>query len=417
MRKITVILISFLVCSNVYAQWSAVNSGTGANLKTVYFLNSQTGLAGGSGGVILKTTNAGINWNQQVSGISNDINSISFINTLTGFACANSGNIIFTTNSGSAWSPVTSGTSDNLNSVSFFNSTNGVCTGTNGTLMFTSNGGLNWTISVNGFLSTYYGIHMVSAGFAYACGVNTIFQPLVAKTTNGGANWSYFSFYLNSNEGNLRDIRFLSDNEGYAVSNVWNGQGGISYTSNGGINWITQLVVNSLNGLELAGPAAFYAVGSNGSILKSTDNGTSWFQQLSGVSSILRSVDFVDLVNGFAVGDGGVILKTTNGGVTGITPIVNEMPDEFELLQNYPNPFNPSTTISFSVPSAETARRLVILKIYDALGRQLTILVNEKISPGTYEVNWNASSYSSGVYYYELTSGDFRESRRMILIK
>jgi photosystem II stability/assembly factor-like uncharacterized protein len=299
----------------------------------------------------------------------------------------------------------------NLNAISF-NGVNGVCTGTNGTLLFTTNGGLNWTTAVDGFLTTFYGIHMVSATTALACGVNTIFQPLIARTTNGGANWSYSVFYLNSNEGNLRGVHFINPSEGFTVSNVWNGQGGISLTTNGGVNWTTQLFTNSLNGVDFTGNTG-YAVGFTGTVLKTTDKGVNWTPQTSNTSAILRNVDFVDSLNGYAVGDGGVIIKTTNGGITAITPISSEIPNSFMLYQNYPNPFNPSTSIKFQIPKSGFAT----LRIYDALGMEIYTLINEQLNPGIYDVKWNASSYPSGVYFYRLTSGNFTDTKKLIFAK
>jgi len=85
----------------------------------------------------------------------------------------------------------------------------------------------------------------------------------------------------------------------------------------------------------------------------------------------------------------------------------------FELKQNYPNPFNPSTTISFSIPKSG----YVNLTVFDLLGKEAASLVNEVKSAGNYEVNFNASNLSSGIYIYKITSGEFTSSKQMILIK
>jgi len=413
LKFLNIAVVLFFVQVESFTQWTTLNSGTSANLKSVYFINTSTGFVSGSGGIILKTTNGGANWNPLTIGLSADINSIYFYNSSTGLACANSGNIIISSNSGSSWNPVVSGTTDNLNAISFYDNIRGVCAGTNGTLMYTSNGGLNWTIAVNGFITAYYGIYMVTSFAAYAGGENTIFQPLLARTTNGGANWSYTAFYLNNNEGKLRDVYFISSTEGFAVSNVWNGQGGVSYTTNSGLNWSTQLFTNALNGVDFAGTETGYAVGINGYIIKTTNRGLSWLPQSSGISAILRSVDFVDSLTGFAVGDGGVIIKTTNGGVTAITTLGNEIPRSYGLHQNYPNPFNPNTAIKFDI----SKRGFTSLTIYDVLGRETAKLVNEELSPGNYEIKWNSSAYSSGIYFYRLISGDFSQTLKMILAK
>jgi plastocyanin len=97
----------------------------------------------------------------------------------------------------------------------------------------------------------------------------------------------------------------------------------------------------------------------------------------------------------------------------GIISIEGEVPQSFSLKQNYPNPFNPVTDIKFDVPKAS----FVMLNVMNILGQQVEQLVNEQLQPGSYKVDWNASGFPSGVYIYKMTSGDFTETKRMILIK
>jgi len=85
----------------------------------------------------------------------------------------------------------------------------------------------------------------------------------------------------------------------------------------------------------------------------------------------------------------------------------------FKLEQNYPNPFNPTTMINFSVPYST----FVNLKVYDAIGNEVVILVNENKPVGTYTVSFNATGLSSGVYYYKLEAGNFGETKKMILLR
>jgi hypothetical protein len=90
-----------------------------------------------------------------------------------------------------------------------------------------------------------------------------------------------------------------------------------------------------------------------------------------------------------------------------------KVPGEFILLQNYPNPFNPVSKIKYNIAETE----LVSLKVTDVLGRETAMLVNEQQEPGFYEVEFNAASYSSGVYFYTLKAGKFSETKKMILMK
>jgi hypothetical protein len=102
----------------------------------------------------------------------------------------------------------------------------------------------------------------------------------------------------------------------------------------------------------------------------------------------------------------------------GIQPISSEVPNRFILYQNYPNPFNPSTKIRFSIPSEGQKQAFEVrLRIYDILGHEVTKLVNEKLKPGTYEIDWNAENYPSGVYFFTISSGNFFDSKKMILLR
>ncbi len=93
-------------------------------------------------------------------------------------------------------------------------------------------------------------------------------------------------------------------------------------------------------------------------------------------------------------------------------------PVEFRLFQNYPNPFNPVTTIRYSIPYVETGHApSVQLKVYDILGREITTLVNEEKPAGTYTVNFSAINLPSGVYLYQLSSGHFTQTKKMILMR
>lgn len=91
----------------------------------------------------------------------------------------------------------------------------------------------------------------------------------------------------------------------------------------------------------------------------------------------------------------------------------SEIPKEFALSQNYPNPFNPSATINFDIPKLSVVK----LSIYDITGREIAVLVNEQLQPGSYNYKFDGSNFASGVYFYRLKAGDFVQVRKMVLIK
>jgi hypothetical protein len=106
-----------------------------------------------------------------------------------------------------------------------------------------------------------------------------------------------------------------------------------------------------------------------------------------------------------------VIRFRTSRTVTGVEK-TSAIPKEFALLQNYPNPFNPSTIIGYSLPKNAN----VSLRIFNTLGQEVALLLNEQRSPGYYQVQWNAN-VPSGIYFYRLQAGEFVEMKKMILLR
>jgi D-alanyl-D-alanine carboxypeptidase len=98
---------------------------------------------------------------------------------------------------------------------------------------------------------------------------------------------------------------------------------------------------------------------------------------------------------------------------SGVPYVLAGLPEAFKLDQNYPNPFNPSTTIKYELPKSSQ----VTLSVYDILGRQVSVLVNEKGDAGLHEVKFDGSNLASGVYFYRLAAGDFVQTKRLMLLK
>ena len=114
------------------------------------------------------------------------------------------------------------------------------------------------------------------------------------------------------------------------------------------------------------------------------------------------------------------IIKSDSTDIVTGAEIEKNIPDQFSLSQNYPNPFNPTTSIQYaigSLPDGKAGKQFVSLKIYDVLGNEVATLVNEEKPVGHYEVSFDASGLSSGIYYYKLTAGSFSKTKKMALIK
>jgi hypothetical protein len=167
---------------------------------------------------------------------------------------------------------------------------------------------------------------------------------------------------------------------------------------------------------SLRGWIAAYNSGSStdgkGYIYRTTNGGNSWVQEW--ITPIVGT-DLQDLSNQnnmtlWCVGNNGQITKyDVPTGISKNTEVVKD----FNLSQNYPNPFNPTTNIKYQI----TNNKLVTLKIFDILGKEVETLVNEKQNAGTYEVTFNASQYSSGIYFYKLTTDNFSDTKKMLMIK
>jgi len=188
---------------------------------------------------------------------------------------------------------------------------------------------------------------------------------------------------------------------------------GVFRSSDKGTSWTAAGLTNETVGaLAIWGKNLF--AGCENSVFCSTDNGASWTYANTGSAN--------PRVESFAVSGPDIFVGTSGNGVwkrplsemvTGVVERITEVPSEFKLAQNYPNPFNPSTTIKFHMPKQSR----VTLKIFDLLGREVASLVNENEQAGIHTVEWDASRLASGVYFYTITAGSCRETKRMILMK
>ena len=111
------------------------------------------------------------------------------------------------------------------------------------------------------------------------------------------------------------------------------------------------------------------------------------------------------------VGADGIYIRA--GNPIGIQNISSEIPSGYKLSQNYPNPFNPVTNIEFSIPSKGNVK----LTVFDITGKEVGLLINDVLSPGTYKFDFNANHLSSGTYFYRLVAGDYVETKKMVLVK
>ncbi len=407
--RLGVILIAISLFNQfTISQWVTQNSGTTQHLYDVDFINTQTGWACGDNGTIIVTTNGGLNWMPQISNASAPIYCIQFVNASTGFVLG-SGFTRRTTNSGLNWL----GAGDGLGhyrSCYFVNHLTGWIVGQtefgNALINKTTDGGLSWLFQQSGTNNSLYSVFFADELNGWTVGGS----GTIRATTNGGLNW--FSQQADGTAG-FSSVHFQNTSFGCAAGNR------IFITTNGGLNWkLSQLSGTQMYSVDFVNSYSGFATGFNGTILATTNGGLNWVQQQSGTNISLASVSIADSATAWIAGLNGLILKTTNGGITHLISSSGELPTDYTLEQNFPNPFNPFTKIRFSLPSLSKAMiQDIELKIYDVLSREIAILVNGQLKPGIYETSWDASNYPSGIYFYRITSAEFSDTKKMILVK
>lgn len=399
-------------------------------------------------------------WTQQYSG-EFTLNSISSVNNNDAWAVGNFyinyGKIFRTTNSGNDWfEPLASMTLNDgfcaINQYIALRYTRASHWST-GEITFiykTTNGGLSWNTAsiVTGYV---YGMQMADLDniFLFTKPIDGIRKIL--KSTDMGQTWS--------GEGIMQppgEINSYGYNNSFCIkdSNIWFGAqqsyifhssdfgsnwfqqtsaidcsaiwfntkssglaGGINLylTSNGGLNWSIITLPGATGRISgITGKDNYYWVTYGNKIFKSSDNGEHWAvdftapEQFKGLSIAKQDGS----INGniWAITDSGIFKY---GLTTRIVPIYNSIVNEYSLKQNFPNPFNPETKINFAIPN----NNFTTLKLFNMEGKEVASLVNEVLKSGNYSVNFNGSALSSGIYIYELKSGDFFSTKKMILIK
>ena len=353
--------------------------------------------AGTQSNGVYKSTDNGLNWISVNNGLSNqNILSLTSYNNFL-YAGTSLGGIYQSTNNGDYWVAVSNGLGNNAKVNTLLTKGTSIYAGTaSGVFMTTNNGGL-WTQSG---LTWDTRILYLNGNTIYA---GTYLGGLHISTDNG-TSW----MARNSGLGNMRVLSITVNG-----NNLFAGtEGGIFLSTNNGLNWTAGWLTNqTIYSLAASNNRIF--IGSNIGSLVSFDNGLSWININFGFVSVTNVYSYLINNDHIFAGTNNSVWRHVLSEVIGISTISNHVPKTYSLSQNYPNPFNPSTKIKFDVLRSN----IVTLKVFDVLGREIATLVNEQVKPGTYEVDWNASNYPSGVYFYTMRTEGYTETKRMILIK
>ncbi|MBL7127651.1 MAG: T9SS type A sorting domain-containing protein [Ignavibacteria bacterium] len=413
MRKLILsfLVIALLFVSNIsYSQWYQQNSGVTANLYSIHFINDNTGIACGYSNTIIKTSNGGENWTVCSISPPGELRHIKLLTAYIALTGGANGNLYRTTNFGTNWTVASYGGG----------AVNGICIAgsniwyTSSNKVFTSTDfGYSWiyyTLYNNrGALGMSFGDSLT--GYTYGAYLGTFpYQDYIfnwiQKTSNGGQSWIQIVNLMTQGQPLFSRIFFINSQTGFVgqwqeIRKTTNGGGAWTIYQTGTFPFLSSIFfIDEYKGF----------ISENIDTRYTTNGGENW-SVLMNVKA--NEICFTNSMTGWLCGDSGLIMKTTNGGITGMEAITPNIPNKFSLFQNYPNPFNPTTTIRYDIKS----KGYVELKVFDLLGREITTLVNESQTPGTYEVVFYASSLPSGVYFYRLKAGDFVETRKMVVLK
>ena len=385
-------LCSTLMLGNCYSQWYQQNSGTTVDFTCVRFINENTGWVCGNGGVILKTTNAGKNWFFNNNSVPNKPYSKIFpIDSNIVYCIGYFRTIIKSTNGGNNWQIIRDGPFAEGNSYRacyFINENTGWISGTGFTVLKTTDGGSSFDSIPLGNIGFVNDLYFRNSMEGLYCDNN----GRVRKTTNGGYNWFAINIPIGTIGYSFQNFSFINDLTGWTVTSDQK----IFKTTDFGFNWdsLPRIPNGSYEIHFIFFPSLNigYSCGEGYVSFKTTNGGFNWVVQ-NGYGG--HYLSFVNDSVGWKIGNLGRIYHTTNGGeATIIENNILNIPDNFSLFQNYPNPFNPTTKIRFEIPLSKGGQRGLYssLKVYDILGKEITTLINEKLNPGVYEVEFDGSN-------------------------
>ena len=457
MRKI-ISIVYFIIVIPVCAQqigWSEQDvSPIPPKLNCVSSnIREYEGWIGGNNGTVLYTSNFGDNWiyrNNSVLG-NNNINVITVLKSenywlsghaLCAFNSSGTAYICKTTNQGINWTISYQKNYGRIRSIICVDSSLLYALGdpVNGywTLLKSTNGGVSFDSSgfqplpqIGSDTSNYSLFHYSVAPDVMMFGTST---GRIYRSIDNGMIWDIinlpFNNILDISLGHHPNGSMQGFQSGYAVGN------GSSFTTNWGATWITSVLPGNGNISSLSRDI-YSTKYCRGSQIYSSPGFTEQFSveyvspNGGNYTDMSLSTYFFEsgTCGGWAVKDNGTISRYYIFWM-GVKKISSEIPQQFSLFQNYPNPFNPSTKIKFEIPNSPFEGRRsgltegkvdVKLVIFDVLGQQIAELINQQLSPGTYEVEWSANGgaadYPSGIYFYTLKTESFNQTKRMVLVK
>jgi len=300
----------------------------GNQLNDLWIFDTQTMLAVGDFGTVIKTSDGGASWNvsHYSGGITNDFYSVFFIDETTGWVGGSDGKILKTTDGGDTWSVKTILNIPAINAFYFHDNQNGWAVGNKvlngdqkGVFLKTIDGGNSWTIDENTGAASLNAIRFINNNTGWAVGskyVSEIENPqdIILKTDDGGQTWMPHYSQITTE---LFCTCFVDDLNGWAVGKGTTSSGMIIYSDDGGVNWTEQThpePTSALWGIAFRNQNLGWAVGEKGTLLRTDNGGNQWELIETQIDRNLNSIKFTNTVFVVAVGNAGIMIKSGDNG-------------------------------------------------------------------------------------------------------
>jgi photosystem II stability/assembly factor-like uncharacterized protein len=387
--------------------------------RSISFSDSLNGWIGGEGftgtstyGSIWHTTDGGDNWNEQNTGIGAWINVVDFVDPMNGWAVGFDRTLIRSTNGGDLWSEQPAGYG--IFDFDFLDPQTGMGISYQ-TVWRSTDGGETWSQSSNAEWGELTDIKMLSSDEAWIIG--TRYSPnylndtgIVAHTEDGGATWDIQWF----TGRRFQSIDFYDSDHGCIGAYTNDFGSPFLYTTDGGETWNLPAVwpTTEVYGISFTSPLEAWAIANSGTICHTTDGGAAWDWESFITNAGFVDITFGDSCHGWILGESGAVLRYTGSPSSVSHEPATPAPHKL-ALSAHPNPFNSRTTIVFDLPAGGHTT----LAIYDVTGRMVERLVDGILHHGSHTLFFEGSGYASGVYFARLSAGSASRVQKLTLLK
>ncbi len=411
-----IILVVLILSDFLYSQ-----SNFSSKASKIFFLNKKFGAIIKSNNKIAVTLDGAKTWKETTIETDEKLGKVLFTSESKGWIIGEE-SIFNTVDSGKTWQTNHKFTGGFLNSIYFINDEYGFAGGDS--IYLTHNSGQEWLNSDIDSIYYYYPINVRNFSFindsiGIAIGSSTIF-----KTQNGGISWQRLPIYVYVNSGDISSGKMLDKGNIILTENSYSDGkvGSLSLSTDGGTSWNyygNNYFDWGIDDNYIFNKDSIWLITVSNTVYATLNGGINW----DTLNIRLNSFSFFSNHQAYGLGDkylyysddGWYSYNVIDSTIVSINEKneTSKTPQSIILYQNYPNPFNPNTTIEFNIKEAAK----VNLKIYDALGNYITTLLDDYESAGIHKVEFKVNNLSSGVYFYQIISGNYIATKKLLFLK